>query len=186
MGAGYGIGLLSSLEYDVTKRKAMKIIKTFTQQGYVERFVEVIHGEVYFFDYEHPQIMTKCRNLQQRELILNFYHQNTFGGSMPYSELSRLVGHCDGDTLCEFSLKAHEDPSPYRVKVNFDTDRCRSLGEIHRSYYILRRYLEDRKEQIENREVYYDSFCHFYEYLERVFLFYQKTGHLFLLCIGDW
>jgi hypothetical protein len=184
MGAGYSIGLRGHLRDAAPKYEIIDIISEFARQGYLRRFVEVIDNEVYFFDGMVEPVAQKCSDDAIRTKIINFYHCAP-SGSMPYSDISTLVGVCCGDTLGGLTEKVKADFGRFGPnRVPFEYSRQRELGDIYPALWELRDAVRSKKSSYSPEDI--EALTHPYEVLKAVTGFYKETGYMFLVVIGDW
>jgi hypothetical protein len=184
MGAGYAIGLRDHISSDMPKYEVIDIISEFAQQGYLRRFVEVIDQEVYFFDGAAEPVAQKCNDEALRAQIMSFY-RHAPSGSMPYSDISMLIGVCGGDTLGGLTDKVKTDFGRFGPnRVPFEYGRQRELADIYPALWDVRDAVRSKKStySAEDKEM----LDHPYTVLKAVTGFYKETGCMFLVVIGDW
>jgi hypothetical protein len=172
MGVNYGLGLASTLPNGYTAQKRIAALRTFAKRSPYRRFVEVIEGEVYFFEALNTRVATveRCEDTTIIQEILDFYTQNSDGGEMSYTDCVALVTVCSGDTFGNWRRRTDVNQIPFKSEGGYR--------------HITNNWLTTmRLETIEPDTEWSESFTYFRNYLKSVMAFCDGRTYHFLVGI---
>jgi hypothetical protein len=172
MGVSYGLGLATKLPKAYTTQKRIAAMRTFAKRSPYRRFVEVIEGEVYFFEALNSRVATveKCEDATMIQEILDFYKQNEYGGEMSYDDCVALMSVCSGDTFGNWRRRTDVEQIPFKSEGGYR--------------YITNNWLASmRLEPMEPDTEWYHSFTDFRNYLSTVMAFCDGRNYHFLVGI---
>ncbi|MEO0043440.1 MAG: hypothetical protein RL329_2888 [Bacteroidota bacterium] len=172
MGVSYGLGLASTLPNAYTVEKRIAALRTFAKRSPYRRFVEVIEGDVYFFEALNTRVATveKCEVATIIQEILDFYTQNGNGGEMSYNDCVALVTVCSGDTFGNWRRRTDVNQIPFKSEGGYRSITNNWLTSM-------------RLESLEPDTEWYESLNDFCNYLKSVMAFCDGRNYHFLVGI---